>query len=187
MFDYGLFRSKTGGGYEKVFASAGGGTQDNSLASRTEFALALNGGNLRIYLGDVGAGPADFYRVDNANVPAATLTNGVTNPGWTQLSNSTKGTPGFSSFNFCSGQCSYDMVVASPPGQPDTVYISGQMQYSEINRQSNGRTVQRSTNAGVSFTDMTGDRESPSLGMHPDQHAAVFAPGNPDIGFFGSD
>jgi hypothetical protein len=61
------------------------------------------------------------------------------------------------------------------------------MQYGEINGQSNGRTVQRSTNAGVSFTDMTGDLESPPLGMHPDQHAIAFAPGNPNIGFFGSD
>jgi len=29
--------------------------------------------------------------------------------------------------------------------------------------------------------------QSPPYGMHPDQHAAVFAPGHPDIGFFGSD
>jgi hypothetical protein len=186
MFDYGIFRKSQrldgDSAYHSVFASAGGGSVANSSTSRTQFALAPNGSNLRIYATDAGSGPGDFYRVDNANVSAATLLGA-----WTKLSNPTPGTPGFSSYNFCGGQCWYDMVVASPPGQPDVVYIAGQMQYGEINGQSNGRTVQRSTNAGVSFTDMTGDRESPSLGMHPDQHAIVFAPGNPDIGFFGSD
>jgi len=47
--------------------------------------------------------------------------------------------------------------------------------------------VQRSTDAGVHFTDMTNDTQSPPYGMHPDQHAAVFAPGHPTSGSFGSD
>jgi hypothetical protein len=82
------------------------------------------------------------------------------------------------------------MPVASPPGQPDVVWIGGQMQYDEIfttRPPSNGRAVQRSTNAGVSFTDMTNDTQSPPLGMHPDQHAIAFTPSNPDIAFLGSD
>jgi hypothetical protein len=154
-------------------------------------------GALRIYLGDTDGNPANFYRVDNALVPAATLTDGTNNPGWTQLSNSTPGTPGFGSYDFCGSigqgleQCSYDMVVASPAGHPDTVYILGQMQYNElfafgINQFSNGRAVQRSTDAGVSFTDMTNDLENPPLGMHPDQHAIVFVPGR-EIAIVGSD
>jgi hypothetical protein len=191
VFGYGLFRSKASGGYEQVFASAGGGTVANSLSSRTEFALAPMGNKLRIYLGDVGATLADFYRVDDANIPALQLANGVNNLGWTKLSSATEGTPGFSSYNFCGGQCSYDMVVASPAGQPDTVWLGGQMQYDEIftsTAPSNGRTVQRSTNAGVQFTDMTNDTQLPApLGMHPDQHAMVFYPGNPDIAIVGSD
>jgi hypothetical protein len=199
MFDYGLFRSNGSGGYELVFASAGGGLIANSAGSRTEFALAPltdGSGRLRVYLGDTNGGPADFYRVDNVLVAAATLTNGVTNPGWTKLSNSTPGTPGFTSWDFCGSiafgleQCSYDMPVASPPGQPDVVWIGGQMQYAEIftaHPPSNGRAVQRSTNAGVSFTDMTNDTLSPPLGMHPDQHAIAFAGGNGDIAFLGSD
>src|SRR5258708_5047098 len=65
VFDYGIFRSNGAGGYEQVFASAGGGTIANSSNSRTQFALAPNGANLRIYAGDSGSGPADFYRVDN--------------------------------------------------------------------------------------------------------------------------
>jgi hypothetical protein len=190
LFDYGLYRSTTSGAYELIFASAGGGLIDNSLASRTEFALAPMGNKLRIYVGDVGAAEADFYRVDNAGVAASTLTDGVNNPGWMKLSNATPGTPGFGSFNYCSEQCSYDMPVASPPGRPDVVWIGGQMQYDEIftaHPPSNGRAVQRSTDAGVSFTDMTNDTQSPPLGMHPDQHAIAFSPSNPDIAFLGSD
>ena len=55
--------------------------------------------------------------------------------------------------NYCTGQCTYDMPVYSPPGHPNIVYIGGAMQYSEIftaNRPSNGRAVQRSDDAGVS-------------------------------------
>jgi hypothetical protein len=190
IFDYGIYRSDGAGGYEQIFASAGGGSVPNSLASRTEFALAPNSGALRIYAADAGSGAADFYRVDNALVPAVTLTNGTINPGWTQLSSSTPGSAGFGSYNFCGGQCTYDMPVASPPGHPDTVWIGGQMQYGEIftaNQPSNGRTIQRSTDAGVSFTDMTNDTQSPPLGMHPDQHAIIFVPAHPDIAIIGSD
>jgi len=186
MFDYGLFRSNNGS-FEQVFASAGGGSIANSSGSRTQFALAPNGSKLRIYLTDSNATTGNLYRVDNANVPASTLTNGTNNPGWLKLSNPTPGTPGFASYNFCTGQCWYDMWVASPSGHPDTVWIGGSMQYGEIGASSNGRAVQRSTDAGVDFTDMTDDSESPPLGMHPDQHAAVFVPGHPDIAILGSD
>lgn len=197
VFDYGLYRSAASGGYEQVFAAAGGGTVAASSFSRTEFALVAREDGLRIYLGDAGTGAADFYRVDNANVPAATLSNAGVNGGWTKLSNSTPGTPGYGSYDFCEGQCSYDMFVVSPPGHPNTVYLGGSMHYSELfatpqgpnppPTQSNGRAVQRSIDAGVSFTDMTNDTQSPAYGMHPDQHAAVFAPGHSEIGFFGSD
>ncbi|MDQ2906370.1 MAG: hypothetical protein M3Y81_22855 [Chloroflexota bacterium] len=189
MFDYGLFRSANGS-FEQVFASAGGGSVANSAGSRTEFALAPNHGTLRIYVGDTDGVTANLYRVDNANVPATTLTDGTNNPGWTLLSNPNPGTPGFASYNFCNAQCSYDMWVASPPGRPDTVWLGGSMQYAEIftaNPPSNGRAVQRSTDAGVSFTDMTDDAQTPPVGLHPDQHAVAFASSNPDIAFMGSD
>ncbi len=189
VFDYGLYRT-TNGSFEQVFASVGGGTVANSAGARTEFALAPNGSKLRIYLGDTDGNVADFYRVDDASVPASKLTDGTNNPGWLKLSNATKGTPGYASYDFCNGQCSYDMWVASPPGQPDTVWIGGSMQYNEIftaNPPSNGRAVQRSTDAGVDFTDMTDDAQSSPMGMHPDQHAVAFASSNPNIAFLGSD
>lgn len=189
--DYGLFRSAANGLIEQVFASAGGGAVAKSLSSRTDFALAPMDEKLRIYLGDVGGGRARFYRVDNANVAAANLVSGGSNGGWITLSNSAPGTPGFSSYNFCAGQCSYDMFVASPAGKPDVVWLGGQMQYSEIftpNPPSNGRAVIRSSNAGVSFTDMTNDAQTPApIGMHPDQHAIAFVSGASDVALVGSD
>src|SRR5436305_15283879 len=82
------------------------------------------------------------------------------------------------------------MPVASPAGHHVTVWIGGSMQYSEIftpHPPSNGRTIQRSTDAGVSFTDRTNDAQNPPMGMHPHQHVIAFAPGHPDIAFLGSD
>lgn len=190
MFDYGLYRSTSAGTFEQVFASAGGGTVANSGGARTEFALAPNKGKLRIYVGDTDGTTSNLYRVDDANVPASTLTDGTHNVGWTALSSATKGTAGYGSYNFCETQCSYDMWVASPVGQPDTVWIGGSMNYDEIftlHPPSNGRAVLRSTDAGMNFTDMTNDAQATPQGMHPDQHAFAFAPGNPTIAFLGSD
>ena len=150
-----------------------------------EFSLAPNGTNLRIYVGDASSAPARFYRVDNANVAASTLFSGGANVGWMQLSNATNGTPGFASFNYCSGQCSYDMPVYSPPGAPNIVYIGGAMQYGELGGRSNGRAVQRSEDAGVNFTDMTIDARGVS--RHPDQHAMAATPLNPNLLFTADD
>jgi hypothetical protein len=187
-FDYGVFRrSNTLEGdtaFHQIFGSAGGGLVGNSSASRTEFSLAPNGSNLRIYLGDAPA-PASFYRVDNANVRAQKLFNGVHNLGWTQLSSSANGTPGFGSYNYCTGQCTYDMPVYSPPGAPDIVYIGGALQYTELGHRSNGRGIQRSEDAGVNFTDMTVDTQGVSL--HPDQHAIAATPFDPNTVFIAND
>ena len=196
FFDYGVFRRSSiqdgDSAFHQIFGSFGGGSAGNSSIFRTEFSLAANGSDLRIYVGDGGTNSsafpityrATFWRVDNANVAAATLFNG-SNVGWTQLSNSTNGTPGFASFNYCSGQCSYDMPVFSPPGAPDTVYLGGAMQYGDIGNRSNGRAIQRSADAGVNFTDMTIDTNGVSL--HPDEHAIAATPFNPDIVFIGND
>jgi hypothetical protein len=188
FFDYGVFRrSKTlehDTAFHQIFKAAGNGTVAQSSFARTEFSLAPNGSNLRIYVGDASSAPADFYRVDNANVTAATLVGG-NNGGWTKLSSSTKGTPGFASYNYCRTQCTYDMPVYSPPGAPNIVYIGGSMFYPEIGGPSNGRSVQRSEDAGVSFTDMTIDTHG--LSRHPDQHTIASVPGNPNNVFNGDD
>ena len=198
-FDYGIFRRSVtldgDFGFHQIFGSTGGGSVGLSSIFRTEFSLAPNGSNLRIYAGDGGVNSpglqATFWKVKNANVPAATLFNGTTNVGWTQLSNSANGTPGFASFNYCTGQCSYDMPVYSPPGSPSIVYIGGAYQYTEIDNingdvhRSNGRAIQRSQDSGVSFTDMTLD--TTGISLHPDQHAIAATPFNPNIVFIADD
>jgi hypothetical protein len=199
-FDYGLFRrSQTLDGdssFHQVFFSGGGGTVAGSSFSRTEFSLAPNGSSLRIYVGDANAnGLGQLYRVDNANVAASKLVSNGNNVGWTSLSNSGKGSAGFSSYNFCEGQCSYDMPVYSPPGSPNIVYIGGAMHYEELftaHRPSNGRGVMRSQDAGVDFTDMTQADSNPTaqssgLSIHPDQHALVTPPGMPNTLFIADD
>jgi hypothetical protein len=128
MFDYGLYRG-TNGTYEQVFTAFDAGDPANSANNRVEFDVTkLSSGKLRIYLADARTGIARLYRVDDAGVPASTLTDGTNNPGWLLLSDPTgASTGGFASYDFCrtqtTSQCSYDMVVASPPGHPDTVWI----------------------------------------------------------------
>jgi hypothetical protein len=206
FFDYGVFRrSQTQDGdtlFHQIFASQFNGDPGASSLFRTEFSLAPHGSSLRVYVGDGGIGntpesgvttgiEASFWRVDNANVPAATLFTGGTNSGWSQLSSGTNGTPGFGSFNYCTGQCTYDMPVLSPPGSPDIVYIGGAYQYGEIDNingdihRSNGRAITRSEDAGVNFTDMT--LGTNGISLHPDQHAIATTPTDPNIVFIGDD
>jgi hypothetical protein len=63
------------------------------------------------------------------------------------------------------------------------------MHYGELvaNSPSNGRAVMRSIDGGVHFTDVTDDAQSPPDWLHPDQHAIVFDPNNPEIAFIGND
>jgi hypothetical protein len=161
--------------FHLVRDSTGGG-------ERASIALTTKNGHTRIYEArGAGATAADLSRADNADVPAAALLAS----GWIGLSSPTKGTPGYASYNFCGAQCWYDISLGTPPGRPDEVWLGGWMTYSEIftaNPPSNGRAVQRSIDAGASFTDMTNDANS--LGMHPDQHALAFAGA---ITFVGSD
>ena len=194
LFGYGLWRrSPSIDGttqFRQIFQTF---NPDDTFGDRTEFDLVDVGNTTRIYLGDSSDDLAYsvVWRTDDANVPATDLLMGGTNGGWTLLSSPVNGTDGFGSYFFCHFQCGYDMFVESPPGQPDTVWIGGAMNYDELpvfggNGRSNGRAVMRSTDAGVSFTDMTNDAQNPPLGMHPDQHAIVFA-SDPDIAIVGSD
>jgi len=188
MFDYGLFRSTAAGGtWKQIYTIKTPGDPATGLDSRVEFALAsLPSGATRVYLGD-----ATYY--DNAEAGFLRSDDGTAaDPTWTTLSDPTPGTPGYGSYNFCQGQCSYDMVVSSPPGKPDEVFLSGSMNYDELvvfggPGSSNGRAVVRSADAGADFTDMTDDADD--NGLHPDHHALVFAPtsGGQETFFSGSD
>lgn len=172
-----------------------------SSVERAQIAVTVKNGHTRVYagLGNGATAHSNLWRADNADQTAALLfaskASGSGAGGlWKNLSNPTPGTPGFASFDWCGGQCSYDMPIATPAGRPDSIWIGAQMQYSDIGQgaigapsPSNGRTIQRSVDGGESFTDMTNDTQSPPLGMHPDQHAIVFASSNADIAFLGSD
>jgi hypothetical protein len=183
VFDYGLYRRMAGeSSYTRIYSIHNPGAAATSSTNRIEFDATRYAGKTRIYLGDstrFNDAVSGLLRTDDAT--AATVT-------WTDLSSPDKSSTGYDSYNFCQGQCSYDMVVSTPKGRPDTVLLSGSMNYGEIftaHQPSNGRAIVRSTNAGVSFTDMTNDVAN--NGLHPDQHALAFLPGHPDEWVLGDD
>ena len=141
---------------------------------RDSISVTTKAGHTRVYAsrGSGVSAQSDLLRADNADVPAAALLAA----GFLELSSAVPGTPGYASSSYCGSQCWYDIYISSPAGRPDELWIGGSMQYGEIftaNPPSNGRAVQRSIDAGASFTDMTNDAQN--LGMHPDQHAIAFA------------
>jgi hypothetical protein len=198
MFNYGAFRAQiapAGTTVTQIFTEPNPNPPGPSGLAGIRFELAaaaLPNGKTRLYLGEgsdqnPGIAPtvdaSKLWRVDDA--AAATG-----NASWTLLSNKTDGTPGFSSFDFCRNQCSYDMPVASPPGRPDEVWLGGVTQYQELpsrtaSYRSNGRAVMRSVDGGVQFTDATGDARHFFLDIHPDIHAFAFGPNG--ITFVASD
>lgn len=171
---------------------------------RASFAVTtIAGGFTRMYVG-VGnasvasANQARLYRTDDAVT--------ATNASFTDLTalQQASSAPN-QTLNYCGdpavgAQCWYDNVVYSPPGKPDVVYLGGSYNYSQYGFRNNGRAFIRSTNAGVTFTDMTWDATTnptppdnccqPNAiapnGMHPDSHAVVEIPGT-DSAIFGSD
>jgi hypothetical protein len=181
-FDAGLWRRDAGAAltdFSQVFAP-----QFNQGAGidRLMFALTVKNGHTRIYLtegtnnskGISGALASNFWRLDDANQPAATLLAsqpaGATAPdpathtfpatytGWQLLTSQSTDNPYFATDDFCWAQCWYDQVVYTPAGLPDTVYVIGAMQYGEQpcdtngvgcgNGRSNGRAVLYSDTAG---------------------------------------
>lgn len=188
----------------------------DAAGDRTEFAMTnLGGGKTRMYVGDSSEDNAygAIWRTDDigqvsANLvqaaDTATKKNAVNKPAaWTDLSTpniSPDGgatlNKGYMSYGFCETQCTYDAFVTVDPTNPDTVYIGGSMNYDELFGSSdptiqvgrtNGRAVMRSTDKGVTFTDMTNDTAVPPTGQHPDQHAIALNPANPGQFFVGSD
>jgi hypothetical protein len=174
MFDYGLFRESTAGAWKQIYTIKTPGDPVTGLDSRVEFALAtLASGKTRIYLGDA------TYFDDIAAALLRSDDGTASKPTFRLLSDPAPGTPGYGSYNFCQGQCSYDMAVTTPPNKPNEVFLSGSMNYDELQAfggpgSSNGRSIVRSDDAGVHVTDMTNDAQSHPNGLHPDEHALVF-------------
>jgi hypothetical protein len=204
FFARGIWRSRSNGDpgtWERIMAPVGSIQIGTAFFNneRAEFdVVALPNGETRMYVG-VGGGTipnpmpppapstiaayARFRRNDNVRTAAAAAVAAS----WLDLTDPVADTPGFSSFGYCDGQCSYDNYVYVPPASsgadPDTVYLSGVNQYNENNTgtgRSNGRAVLLSTNAGVSFSDMTEDDASSTHpgALHPDHHALVVNPLN---------
>lgn len=171
---------------------------------RASFAVtAIAGGFTRMYVG-VGnssvatANQARLYRTDDAVTASNASFTDLT--ALQQASSAPNQTLNYCGDPAVGAQCWYDNVVYSPPGKPDVVYLGGSYNYSQYGFRNNGRAFIRSTNAGVTFTDMTWDATTnptppdnccqPNAiapnGMHPDSHAVVEIPGT-DSAIFGSD
>ncbi|MGN6242515.1 MAG: hypothetical protein ACTHQ3_02440 [Motilibacteraceae bacterium] len=173
---YGLYRRQAGAAsnaWTEVYATP----NPDTLSSRIAFdTVKLRNGKTRIYIGD-----ATMFKTKDGLVSGLLRSDDALQPSFNvqRLSAPGKGSAGYGSYNFCQAQCSYDMAVTANPSAPDEVYLSGSMNYDEIfytPSPSNGRAVVRSTDAGVSFTDMTNDVAA--NGLHPDQHALVLVPGS---------
>ncbi len=153
------------------------------VTTRPEIAVTpLPYGKTRMYLaeGNIGDPYSRLFRSDDVATGS---------PVFTDLTSSSLANPGYGSYNYCTGQCWYDNFVVTPAGHPDIVYLGGSYQYGETGGISNGRGVVLSTDAGVSFTDMTMDSTDaihPNA-MHPDQHSLVTNPNNPYQFFEASD
>jgi hypothetical protein len=170
--------------FRPVFALTG----YDGLTALAEFVLTVKNRHTRIYAGN---GVNDFnqqglFRLDNANVPAATLVNPTVLPltnsaAWQALTSSDPTQPGVTSFAYCLFQCFYDQVLAVPNGFPDTLVVGGNFNFWTF-----GGTT-RSVDAGVSFKDISYDLQSTPGQQHVDVHAIAFHPSNPDIVFVGSD
>jgi len=161
FFDYGIFRcSQTQDGdtaFHQVFRSAGGTVAQSSFA-RTEFSVAPNGVNLRIYTGDAQrareilpsrqcqrACVEPVQRCQQRGLDT-TVQLGEWHGGLrlVQLLRRTV-------------QLRHARLLAA--GSPNIVYVGSAMQYSEIGGRSDGRAIQHSEGAGVHFTDMTIDTQ----------------------------
>ncbi|MEO6222052.1 MAG: hypothetical protein ABIP90_02300, partial [Vicinamibacterales bacterium] len=127
--------------YKRVFAIVGL-QQFQDLAM---FDLTVKDGRTRVYAynGTLATATQGLYRLDNAEVPASALSAGLANTSaWTGLTSSSASQPGSTSQAICSSQCFYDLVVAVPEGQPDTVVIGG------VQHPTFGEPTLRSVNAG---------------------------------------
>ncbi len=200
----------SGGGVWRSIDSGANWTQmKNALnpalsTDRASFAVTpFIPGRTRMYVGDGNssvafANQARLYRTNDA---AHGLNGSFTNlTAMQQASSAPNQTLDYCGDPAVGAQCWYDNVVYSPPGKPDVVYLGGSFNYSNYGFRNNGRAFIRSTDAGVTFTDMTWDATTNPTppgsccqpnpiapnGMHPDSHAIVEVPGT-DIAFFGGD
>ncbi len=179
----GVWRSNDGGNtWNEIFIPIADPVATNDYEKPEMVDSKSPKGNTRMYLviGQFGDPPAQTFISNNV----ATGT-----PNFFPLSSKNPASPGYATYNSCTGQCFYDSFVYTPPGNPDIVYIGGSYQYLETGNISNGRGVVLSTDGGKTFTDVTMDATDvvhPN-GLHEDEHSLVTNPSNPLQFFEGSD
>jgi hypothetical protein len=192
----GVWRSNDSGASWTQMKNARNATLNTDRAS---FAVTpITGGFTRMYVGvgnssTTAANIAHLYRTDDAvNATDASFTD------LTALQQAS-GAPN-QTIGYCTSQCWYDNVVYSPPGKSDVVYLGGSFDYGNYGFRNNGRAFIRSTDAGVTFADVTWDATTKPTppgtccqpnpiapnGMHPDSHAIAEVPGT-NAAFFGGD
>jgi hypothetical protein len=171
----GVWRSSNGGATWTQIKNPLNTPNNFNNTDRSGFALANAAGTTRMYVGQGASGgpAARFYKALNAQT--------ATNASFVDMTTA-------QNIGYCTGQCWYDNVVYSPPGAPDVVYLGGSFSYGQLHGVSNGRAWLLSTDAGVTWSDLTQDGSpNHANAIHPDQHAIVTVPGSPFLFITGSD
>ncbi|MFT5768352.1 MAG: hypothetical protein ACI9H8_000309 [Lysobacterales bacterium] len=182
--DDGLFRSSPeldgDSTFHLVFEVVGSSKRDSNVG----FDQTIKDGQTRIYAyNGNGSDQTEqaLYRLDNANQPHTSLFDGNNNgASWVKKSVFVN-SEDFVDFEICRSQCVYDLVVATPDGKPDTVYIGG------VATRSLGDSTIRSIDAGENFFSHAIDLLAQPGRPHVDVRAIVFSPDNPNLAFVGSD
>ena len=166
--------------FHKVFEVVGASKSDSYVA----FDLTIKDGQTRIYAynGNGSDQPQQaLYRLDDASQAHASLFSGTANTAaW--VNKSVFNNPeDFVDFEICRSQCVYDLVVATPDGMPDTVYLAG------VSTRTVGDSAIRSTDGGENFFSHAIDTRPQPGRPHVDVRVIVFSPDNPRLAFIGSD
>jgi photosystem II stability/assembly factor-like uncharacterized protein len=138
----GVYKSTNGGATWTLLTNAPKGT----AAGRIAIAISPTNPSV-IYVTATSTNPATFgalYKIMRSNNGGSTFTD------------LTAGTPNYMGF-----QGWYDTVVAVDPSNPATVYVAGS---------AGTNSILRSTNSGVTWTDISSGGATP----HADHHAGVF-------------
>jgi hypothetical protein len=149
------------------------------------FELTRKNNHTRVYAynGTADQSTQNLYRLDNADVPAASLVTGSgaslqNASAWINVTAGGLSSPSAVGQDVCGSQCFYDLVVAVPQGEPDTVVIGGQFNLI-------GESTLRSTDAGQTWRTIS--RDAQNLASHVDVRAAAFVPDDSSVIVVGSD